>query len=81
MTQAERAQIRKEVLLAWRDVLCRKSQRLNLDESHWEDLFIGFAMGKGLTIQETRAYRLYGKAFYFEVHPNASYEEMEKALK
>ena len=50
----------KKVVGEWGDMICRHSKQVDPgDELQWESMFIGFAIGRGLTIDEATDYDLY----------------------
>ena len=57
---------KNDLFKAWQDEVCKK----NVDpESRycWESLFVGFALGKGLSVEEATDYSLYiNEAFPLE---------------
>ena len=57
---------KEEVLKAWQDEVCKK----DIDPENrycWESLFVGFALGKGLSVKEATDYSFYiNEAFPLE---------------
>lgn len=50
----------REVIKAWREEICRAHGDLDPGEDlDWHALFIGFAIGRGLSIDEATDYDLY----------------------
>lgn len=59
---------KKEVIEAWEKEICQKANEVDeANEFHWESLFVGFAIGKGLPIEEAIDYKFYiNEAFPIE---------------
>ena len=58
---------REELLKAWDTEICQKQELIDPEnEQDWNSMFIGFALGKGFSIEEATDYDLYYEAFQYE---------------
>lgn len=50
------------VIDAWEKEICRNASLVDPSEEYiWQGVFVGFAIGRGLTIEEATDYDLYNK--------------------
>jgi len=54
----------KQVVEQWGEEICKYSREVDPSgELHWNSMFIGFAIGRGLSIEAATDYNLYEEAF------------------
>lgn len=60
----------REVIDAWREKICNHGEEIDPEnELDWTALFIGFAIGMGLSIESATDYALYDEHAYPCEHP------------